>query len=156
MTFFSTSSNSLISASSEPTTSPIFSRLVGSSLSSFLALSFWSSLFCFCLGLGFCQPYHHLSWPMPSLSMSEKNTNTSITFFPPSDVVYTSLQCVRMRGNYHTEEPRVYNSGTRRCCRACSFQFVAPHYQVCSFYKFRFSYFTPLEFYNMIRISQIV
>jgi hypothetical protein len=30
------------------------------SLSSFLALPFWSSLFCFCLGLGFCQPYHHL------------------------------------------------------------------------------------------------
>jgi hypothetical protein len=50
MTFFSTSSNSLISASSEPTTSPIFSRLVGSSLSSFLALSFGHRFFAFALG----------------------------------------------------------------------------------------------------------
>jgi hypothetical protein len=118
------------------------------SLSSVLALPFWSSLFYFCLGLGFCQPYHHLPWPMLSSSISAKNAHTSIPFFPPSDVVYTNLHCVRVRSNYHTEEPRVHNSGTRRRCRACSFQFVAPHYQVCSFYKFRFSYFTPFEFYN--------
>jgi hypothetical protein len=38
------------------------------SLSSFLALLFWSSLFCFCLVLGFCQPYHHL--PLASVSIS--------------------------------------------------------------------------------------
>ena len=57
---------------------------------------------------------------------------------------------------YHTEEPRVYNSGARRGCIACSFQFAAPHYQVCSFYNFRFSYVTSLEFYNSIHISQIV
>jgi len=74
MTFFSTSSNSLISASSEPTTSPIFSRLVGSSLSSFLALSFWSSLFCFCLGVGFCQPYYHLPLTRVSISFMVRAT----------------------------------------------------------------------------------
>ncbi len=126
------------------------------SLSSFLALPFWSSLFYFCLGLGFCQPYHHLPWPMLSSSISAKNSNTSISFFPPSDVVYTNLHRARVRGSYHMEEPRVYNSGTRICCRACSFQFVASHYQVCSFYRFRFSYFTPLEFYHMIHISQLL
>jgi hypothetical protein len=34
--------------------------LITSHLSSFLPLPFWSMLFCFCPGLGFFQPYHHM------------------------------------------------------------------------------------------------
>jgi hypothetical protein len=116
-------------------------------------LPFLSSLFYFCLGLGLYLPYHQLPWPMPSSSISAKNANKSIPFFPPSDVVYTNLHCVRVRSNCHTGEPLVYSSGTRIHCRAYSFPFVAPHYQVCSLYRFHFSYFTPLEFYNMIHIK---
>jgi hypothetical protein len=102
-------------------------------------LPFWSLLFYFCLGLGFCQPYNHQPCPMLSSSISAKMPTHLFTFFQPLDVVYTNLHCVRVRSNYHTEEPRVYYSGTRRRCRACSFQFVALHYQVYSFYNFHFS-----------------
>ena len=110
------------------------------SLSFFLALPFLSLLFYFCLGLGFCQPYNHLPCPMLSSSIPAKMPTHLFTFFQPLDVVYTNLHCVRVRNNYHTEGPRVFNFRTRRGCRACSFRFVAPHYQVCSLYKFRFSY----------------
>ena len=41
----------------EGLTGPLWS---GSHLSSFFAFPFWSSLFCFCLELGFFQPYHHI------------------------------------------------------------------------------------------------
>ncbi len=62
----------------------------------------------------------------------------SLAFF---GITFFALPWARgARSNYHTEEARVYNSGTQRGCRACSFQFVAPHYQVCSFYNFHFSY----------------
>jgi hypothetical protein len=42
------------------------------SFSPFLALPFLSLLFYFCLGLGFCQPYHHLPLTMQSSSISAK------------------------------------------------------------------------------------
>jgi hypothetical protein len=50
------------------------------SLYSFLALPFLSSLFYFCLGLGFCQPFHHLSWPVLSSSMPAKNPTHLFSF----------------------------------------------------------------------------
>jgi len=119
------------------------------SLYSFLALPFLSLLFYFCLEPCFCLPYHCLPWPMPSSSISVRNPNPSI-FFLTSDVVYTNFRYVRVRNNCHTEESLVYNSGIRRGCTAFSFQFLEPHYQVCSFYSFRFSYFAPLMFCKRI------
>jgi hypothetical protein len=50
------------------------------SLYSFLALPFLSSLFYFCLGLGFCQPFHHLSWPVLPSSMPAKNATHLLSF----------------------------------------------------------------------------
>ena len=51
------------------------------SLSSFLALPFWSSLFCFCLGFGFCQPYL-LLWDEPIEKIGQPNSLPSSRFFP--------------------------------------------------------------------------
>ena len=91
---------------------------------------------------------------MTLLAFSSSSLRFSFIFLSLASLMISLSSCFGLPTT--RRKSRVYNSGTRRGCRACSFQFVAQQYQVCNFYHFRFSYVTSLEFYNRIHISQIV
>jgi hypothetical protein len=72
------------------------------SLSSVLVLPFWSSLFYFCLGLGFCQPYYHLPWPMPS---SRILANAGCYLYQSSQCPGCGVTTTRRNPGFITLEP---------------------------------------------------